>query len=251
MAGHKSMTQVAQEWWPMPLAGRELEKRLPRPDRSALLVVDMQNTSLSPDHGYVKAVISTAGQDFLAYFLDRAWGIVVPSIKRLLTFFRDHDLTVIHAIMGQKPDVALNPTYALRFGTAEDASGVPLDLSLDAPEQRVVNGLEPLKDELVLVKTTSGVFNSTDLEEILRSTGKDEIYVTGVVTNRCVIMAARGAADRGFTATIVEDGCAAYTPEVHEYVVNDFVTTDGMVLSADAVTQRLGAALSEQQSLAS
>ena len=78
MAGHKSMTQVAQEWWPMPLAGRELEKRLPRPDRSALLVVDMQNTSLSPDHGYVKAVISTAGQDFLVILLGPRLGYRGP-----------------------------------------------------------------------------------------------------------------------------------------------------------------------------
>ena len=85
--------------------------------------------------------------------------------------------------MGQKPDSDLNPTYRLRFQTAQGASGVNLDLSLDAPEQQIVPELQPREDELVIVKTTSGVFNSTKLEDILRAMGKEELFVAGVVTN--------------------------------------------------------------------
>ena len=40
--------------------------------------------------------------------------------------------------------------------------------------------------------------------------------VTGIVTNQCVESAVRDAADRGFLVTVVEDACAAHTPQLHD-----------------------------------
>ena len=40
--------------------------------------------------------------------------------------------------------------------------------------------------------------------------------IAGIVTDQCVDMAVRDAADRGYLVTLVDDACATYTPERHQ-----------------------------------
>lgn len=44
----------------------------------------------------------------------------------------------------------------------------------------------------------------------------NRLWVTGIVTEGCVEMTARGAADRGFLVTLVSDGCASSSHVAHE-----------------------------------
>jgi nicotinamidase-related amidase len=44
----------------------------------------------------------------------------------------------------------------------------------------------------------------------------NRLWVTGIVTEGCVEMTARDAADRGFLVTLVSDGCASSTHIAHE-----------------------------------
>ena len=48
------------------------------------------------------------------------------------------------------------------------------------------------------------------------------LVVGGVVTNVCVETTARDAADRGYEVVLVDDGCAAFSPEIHEATLLSF-----------------------------
>jgi len=80
---------------------------------------------------------------------------------------------------------------------------------------RVIDAVGPVGDEIVITKTASGVFNSTNIEYVLRNLGIEFLVIYGIVTDQCVETAIRDAADRGFLVTQVEDCCAAETPERH------------------------------------
>ncbi|MEO1227194.1 MAG: isochorismatase family cysteine hydrolase, partial [Pseudomonadota bacterium] len=74
----------------------------------------------------------------------------------------------------------------------------------------------PQGDELVVDKTSAGTFNSTPLDQILRNMGVDRLLVCGIVTEGCVELTARDAADRGYYVTLVEDACASSTRVAHD-----------------------------------
>jgi nicotinamidase-related amidase len=74
----------------------------------------------------------------------------------------------------------------------------------------------PKGDEIIIPKSASGIFNSTNIEYILRNLGVEQLVVVGVVTSECVETAVRDASDRSFVVYVPEDGVAAINPEIHE-----------------------------------
>ena len=75
--------------------------------------------------------------------------------------------------------------------------------------------LAPSGDEILVPKTLSGVFNSTNIDYLLRNLGISQLVVSGIMTDQCVDMTVRDAADRGYLVTCVSDACAAATPDRH------------------------------------
>ncbi len=90
---------------------------------------------------------------------------------------------------------------------------------LAAPGSRDADFLEqvaPLdsRDEIVINKTASGVFSSTNIHYVLKNSGVESLFVVGVYTNECVETTVRDACDLGYLVTIVEGCCATVTPEL-------------------------------------
>ena len=83
------------------------------------------------------------------------------------------------------------------------------------PMGAIIDSLAPAENDIVLPKTSSGLFNSTPADYVLRNLGTTHLIVCGVITDQCVDMAARDAADRGYLVTVVEDACATYSAERH------------------------------------
>jgi hypothetical protein len=110
-----------------------------------------------------------------------------------------------------------NPTWPSRVAVGEVAFPPRTDALA-----RIVTALEPRPGELVVNKTTFGTFASTGLDHALRSLGITSLVVGGVVTNVCVETTAREATDRGYEVVLVDDGCAAFSPEIHEATLLSF-----------------------------
>jgi nicotinamidase-related amidase len=62
---------------------------------------------------------------------------------------------------------------------------------------------------------------------------------THVVTNICVEGSARAASELGFDVFIIEDACAAWSPEIHKNTLVSFEMMFGSVVTTDAVIEKV------------
>jgi nicotinamidase-related amidase len=79
----------------------------------------------------------------------------------------------------------------------------------------VLDAIAPRQDELVICKTSSSLFNSTNFAYLMRNMGKDTLIVVGVQTDQCVDHTVRDGADLGFRMICVTDASTTDSQERH------------------------------------
>ncbi|MDX1605902.1 MAG: isochorismatase family cysteine hydrolase [Candidatus Competibacterales bacterium] len=181
-------------------------------EKTALLCIDMQYLDAARGYG-VFADDSPVNTDpeSQEYYFTALEKVVLPNMRRLQDGFRHAELEVIHVRI-----------CSLTRDGRDRGSGHK-KLHLLAPpgskEAEFLPEVAPQGDEIVINKTASGVFTSTNLEYVLRNLEVDSLFVTGVLTDECVSTTVRDACDRGFAVTLVEDCCASVTPERHRFTI--------------------------------
>ncbi|MBS7610679.1 cysteine hydrolase [Candidatus Bathyarchaeota archaeon] len=73
----------------------------------------------------------------------------------------------------------------------------------------IIDELKPNPDEFIVKKETYDAFFNTELEDILNRVGVENVILTGVVANICVLHTAGSAALRGFKVILPVDCIAA------------------------------------------
>ncbi|HMS96038.1 MAG TPA: isochorismatase family cysteine hydrolase, partial [Tabrizicola sp.] len=134
--------------------------------------------------------------------------LVIPNQRRLLDKARATGIQVMHTIIEALTEDCRDVSLDHRLSDLMVPKGHPLAGPIDE--------LVPIANEIVLPKTSSGVFNSTNIDYVLRNLGVRKLIVAGVVTDQCVDMAVRDAADRGYLVAVPGDACATYTQERHD-----------------------------------
>jgi len=195
------------------------------PGKTSLLLVDMQRIWCEPD------LDPTHPQDADSYYHRRLREQVVPNQKRILDAARAAGCNVLHTIIQSLTNDGRDRSLDHKL------SG--MHVAKDAPEGAVIDALTPVENEIVLPKTSSGVFNSTNIDYVLRNLNTRYLIIAGVVTDQCVDMAVRDAADRGYLVTVVEDACATYTQERHEAAIRAY-SGYGWITDTATVIERLG-----------
>ncbi|PCH82005.1 MAG: cysteine hydrolase [Hyphomicrobiales bacterium] len=72
----------------------------------------------------------------------------------------------------------------------------------------IISPLAPLQNEAVVEKKLPNSFAGTNLEVLLKETGRTELILAGFMTHMCVSSTARSAVDHGYRVTIDADCCA-------------------------------------------
>ncbi|MBB4866327.1 nicotinamidase-related amidase [Pseudomonas nitritireducens] len=170
--------------------------------QTAILFVDMQNAWVIPGRD---AHVDPATH---RYFYQRVEASVIPNQQRLLAAMREVGGEVLHTI--------IESLTADGRDRSLDHKLSDMHLPKGSPDAQVIDALAPRENEIVLPKTSSGVFNSTAIDYVLRNLNTRHLIICGVVTDQCVDMAVRDAADRGYLVTLVEDACATHTAERHQ-----------------------------------
>ena len=67
----------------------------------------------------------------------------------------------------------------------------------------------------------------------------EQLFVVGVVTNMCVEGAARTASEYGFDVFVIDDACAAWSPETHKNTLRSFEMLFGYVMTTDDVIKKI------------
>ena len=211
------------------------------PARTVLIVVDMQYASGCRATGLGRNLTLEGREAYGTERFDRIERVVVPTLQRLLAFFRAHGLPVLYLVIGSThPDFLDMPEHMRKLARATNNR-------VGAREHEILDELKPRPGELVLRKTTISAFTSTGLESTLRALGADCLVFGGISTNMCVDTTARDAADRGFKCVLVEDGCGAAKQVYHEAALVTFQRLFGRVASADEVMSELLEALARQR----
>ena len=202
-------------------------------DRSALIVVDMQNATGARD-GALGRRMAKERSNSTNYRFDRIEALVVPNTKRLLAGFRAGGGGVVYLTVGAgRKDAADAPPHMRKLF-------LETDNYVGSREHEIVDELKPEPGELFLRKTSIGAFASTGIDHMLRCMGWDTLFMTGVSTNMCVETTAREAADRGYNVTMVEDACGSTREELHEGTMINFQRLFGRVRSTEQVATELG-----------
>jgi nicotinamidase-related amidase len=175
--------------------------------KTALLCIDMQYLDAAPGFGvFANAEASGVPVEAQEYYFDRLKYTVLPNVRRLQDAFRARGLEVIHTrIQSLTQDGRDRSPGHKRLG---------LHAAPGSKEAGFLDEIAPLENEIIINKTASGVFTSTNINYILRNMEITGLFVVGVYSNECVSTAIRDACDLGFYVTLISDGCATVTPEL-------------------------------------
>lgn len=83
--------------------------------------------------------------------------------------------------------------------------------------QQVVDELSPV--DIAVEKIAYSAFHASRLEWVLRKCSIEQLYFTGIVTNGGVASTVRDAHVREFECAVIEDGCAAFSPQLHQAAI--------------------------------
>lgn len=199
---------------------------------TAMLCIDMQYLDAAPGYGvFADATSSGLPPESQAYYFDRLDKVVLPNVRRLQDAFRGNRLEVIHTrIQSLTADGRDRGPGHKRLG---------LHAAPGSKEAEFIETIAPVGDEIVVNKTASGVFASTNIEYLLRNLGITGLCVVGVYSNECVSTAVRDACDLGFYVTLISDGIATVTPELQNATITTMKDRYARVMTTDEAIEEL------------
>ena len=169
-------------------------------ENTALLIIDVQKCE------YNKEFIKNNANE--KYLFDRIKNKVIPNGKKLIESCRNKKIEVIYTVV---ESLTLDGRDR---GLDYNISGI--FAAKGSWQAEVVDELKPLKNEIIIPKTSSSLFNSTNFEYVLKNLSIQYLLVMGIVTDQCVETAVRDGCDRGFLVTLIEDACATHSQQRHD-----------------------------------
>lgn len=173
------------------------------PAATAILVVDVQASEVTPE-------TLEKYPDYGPILRERA----LPALARLVDGARAAGCEIVHTVIEALTADGRDRSLDHKLSDILVPKGSPLAATL--PEARRA------EDDIVLPKTSSGVFNSTNCAYVLRNLGIRNVVVAGLLTDQCVDMAVRDGADLGFYMVCASDACASRTEARHRTALSAF-----------------------------
>ena len=175
------------------------------PEKTALLVIDIQNTYLEPRENEQE---NKRWQPFV----ERMNEVVIPNTASLIEHCRSNDIEVIFA------RIACLKTDGRDRSLSQKKPGFNyLLMPKDRHDSQFVPQLEPGEDEITVIKTTDSALTGTNLRLILHNMGIANVVVAGIFTDQCISSTVRSLADESFNVVVVDDCCAAATMDLHTH----------------------------------
>ncbi len=205
--------------------------------KTALLCIDMQFLDAAMGYG-VFAEKNTSGltPESQAYYFDRLDNLVIPNMRKLQDAFRANNLEVMHTRI-----------QSLTLDGRDRGSGhkrLGLHAAPGSKEAEFLPQIAPLDDEIIVNKTASGVFSSTNIEYVMRNLGITGLFIAGVYSNECVSTAVRDACDLGFYVTLISDAIATVTPELENATITTMKDRYARVMTTEEAIGEIEGVLS-------
>jgi ureidoacrylate peracid hydrolase len=206
------------------------------PAHAALLFIDVQNYTARPDGGEYASLTDADREARYGWFFRALRDTAVPNMQRLQTACRRAKIEVMYTVIGS---------------LTHDGRDLSLDYKISGLfvppgswDAKVLDAIAPIDDEIVLPKTSSSVFISTNIDYVLRNLGVRSLIVAGVLTDQCIDSAVRDACDLGYLVTVPTDACATLSQERHDWSLRNNrgycrqMTTNALVAEIDGLQGR-------------
>jgi ureidoacrylate peracid hydrolase len=200
--------------------GRALE-----PQRTALLVIDIQNDFAHPD-----GVMGKAGVDLGSV------PAATAAAQRLVDAAHVAGAPVVFVALETSPKLDSRPATLRR-----ERLGQPY-----REDRRVCRkgswgaewfGVAPGDQDLRLPKPRYSSFQDTALDLQLKALGVDTIIVAGLTTECCVETAVRDAYHLDYNVFLAEDACASYDKDLHDVSVRIMALYHALIVSSPDVME--------------
>ena len=176
--------------------------------QTALLFIDVQNFCAIRQGSEYKNLSPAEFESRLGYYFAQLETRTVPNMQRLQAACRKAGIEVMYAVIESLTRDGRDRSLDYKITGFNVPRG-----SWDA---KVIDAIAPGDDEIVIPKTSSSVFISTNIDYVLRNLGVRYLIVSGVVTDQCIESAVRDACDLGYLVTLATDACATYSQERHD-----------------------------------
>ncbi len=196
------------------------------PKSTALLIVDLQNDFLHPEGAYARG--GQANADIAA--LPSRVRPVADALRAAGGWIVSAQFTLVPGRDGE-PFIS-DHLKALRpfLGKGDFAPG--------SWGHSLVDALQPA--DLTVEKIAYSAFYMTRMEWVLRKAGIERLLICGIVTNGGIASTVRDAHVRDFRTTVLSDGCAAFSHEVHDRSIGDLSTVCSVATCAEAAAEIAG-----------
>lgn len=165
------------------------------PNKSALLVIDMQNGFL--EEGAVLEVPMARQQ--------------VPTVRSLIEYCRSRGIPVIFTRFCVSSQDECNRFYwsmARQRGMSADSSD--FEFLGETHAVQVCPELAPVPGDHVVDKPSYDCFADSNLDLVLRTLDVSQLMFTGTVLNWCVDSTVRAAYHRHYEVAVIADGVSSY-----------------------------------------
>jgi ureidoacrylate peracid hydrolase len=179
------------------------------PEHAALLFVDVQNYNATAAGGEFADMPAEQVQREYGWFFETLQTRAVPNMQRLQRACREGGIEVLYTVIESATQDGRDRSLDYKVSRLHVPKG--------AWDAKVIEELAPAGDEMVLGKTSSSVFISTNLHYILGNLGVKFLMIAGCLTDQCVDSAVRDACDLGYLVTTVTDACATLSQERHDW----------------------------------
>ena len=178
-------------------------------NKTAILTVDMQKEYCIPGRDP-----SHPELDSKSFFHSELRNLVIPNQVKIISLARKLNIEVMHTVIESLTQDGRDRSIDHRLSGMNVPKG--------AKGAEVIDEIRPIADEIIIPKTSSGVFNSTNIDYVLRNLDIRFLIIFGIVTDQCVDMAVRDAADRGYLVSMISDASTTITSDRHNNALNAF-----------------------------
>lgn len=190
-------------------------------DKTALLVIDMQNAYLHPEGSFTKLGLDVTP-------LREA----IPGCRELIDAAHAAEVPIIFIKYVLRPDYKNGGLLVQEIWPALAEANYVAAGSWDA---EIVDELTPEPQDMIIEKSRYSAFYGTGLESILTSLKIDTLVVCGVTTHFCVESTARDAGIRDYRTYVVRDATGEVSSEWQEMALASFGLGWGWVVPRSEV----------------
>jgi ureidoacrylate peracid hydrolase len=208
-------------------------------DRTALIVVDMQNTFCKKGGIF----------DYLGNLDETKMMRIIDINKKVIETCRKKGIKIVYLRMGYRQDLSNSggpesPNYYKELGVVAMRRHPELKgkfLTVGTRDWEIIDELKPQPGDVVVDKNRYNGFSNTELDSILHTYNIKYLLFIGLATNVCLESTLRDAYFHEYFPILVSDGCGNIGPEsTQEATIWNVTEVFGWVTTCQDLVNTLG-----------